>query len=296
MPVASIARYSVTMAVFATLEAAARTRLRLAGVQSRWLATRHGRVHVYDGPGQGRLGPVVCVHGLVSSAASFARTLLGLRRHCDRVLAIDLPGHGQSPTPAGRLGTRSLLESLDDALLQVTERPAYLLGNSLGGGLVLRFALDHPERVRGVVLSSPAGASLEEDEVEALLRAFHLGRLRDGRDFFARLYHHPLPLDGLFAWDLMRAVRRPHLSELIGDLANAPSFSQDELCRLEPPALLLWGESDRLMPESALAYFRAHLPPSARFAPLPEIGHSPHVEAPDAYVRAVVEFARDLDG
>jgi pimeloyl-ACP methyl ester carboxylesterase len=282
------------MAAFAALEAAARARLRLAGVGSRSVATRHGTVHLFDGPGQGPLGPVICVHGLASSAASFARTLLGLQPHFDRVLALDLPGHGRSAVPAGSLRTRALLESLDDALLQATERPALLLGNSLGGGLVLRFALDHPERVRGVVLSSPAGAALQSEEIERLLRAFHLHKVRDGRELFARLYHRPLPLDALFAWDLLRTVRRPHLGELIRDLPDAPSFSRDELGSLAPPALLLWGESDRLMPTSARDYFRAHLPPALQFEALPEVGHSPHLEAPARYVRAVLEFARRI--
>jgi pimeloyl-ACP methyl ester carboxylesterase len=189
-----------------------------------------------------------------------------------------------------------LLESLDEALLRVTKTPALLLGNSLGGALVLRFALDHPERVRGVVLSSPAGEALTGIERDALLRTFHMSRVEDGRQFFARLYHRRLPFEPVFAWDLLRAVRRPHLCELIRDLPDAPSFTPDELRSLVPPALLLWGDSDRLMPSTALAYFRAHLPPAVRFQPLPEVGHSPHVEAPGRYVREVVAFAREIDG
>lgn len=280
------------MPVFRALEAAARARLRMAGINSRWLSTRHGRVHAFDGRGQGHLGTVVCVHGLISSAASFARALLGLQVHFERVVALDLLGHGLSPAPPGRLGTRSVIESLDDALLQLTEPPALLLGNSLGGGLVLRFTLDHPERVRGIVLSSPAGATLDALETETLLRAFRMNRVSDGRDFFARLYHHRLPLDALFAWDLLRAIRRPHLRELIDDLSDAPSFSREELAAVAVPTLLLWGESDRLMPTTAREYFRAHLPTTVPYQALSAVGHSPHVEAPDEYVRAVVEFAR----
>jgi pimeloyl-ACP methyl ester carboxylesterase len=87
------------MPAFAALEATARARLRLAGVSSRCCATRHGCVHLFDGLGQGQLGPVICVHGLVSSAASFAQALLALKPHFSRVLALDLLGHGRSAVP-----------------------------------------------------------------------------------------------------------------------------------------------------------------------------------------------------
>jgi pimeloyl-ACP methyl ester carboxylesterase len=283
------------MPALQALEAAAMTALRLHGVRRRFCPTRHGVVHVFDGAGLGEFGRVVCVHGLISSAASYARTLLRLRPHFERVIALDLPGHGKSPPPRRRLSPTTLSESVEEVLLEETERPALLVGNSLGGGLALRFAMSHPERVRGLVLTSPAGAALTDPEQDSLLATFHMSSLRDGRRFFERLYHRPPPLSTLFAWDLLRIIGRPHLRELIHALREADAFASAELAQLRTPTLLLWGHSDDLMPDSAYQYFRSHLPAAARIERMPEVGHSPHVESPKRFAEHIVRFARELD-
>jgi pimeloyl-ACP methyl ester carboxylesterase len=283
------------MPALATLEAATRARLWLAGFERRFCATRHGLIHAFEGPGSGELGRVVCVHGLASSASSFGRVLLDLEPHFERLLALDLPGHGSSPTPRGRLHSRLLVESVEEALFAATESPALLVGNSLGGGLALRFALDHPDRVRGLVLSSPAGAALTHAASTQILDHFEMASLQDGQRFFKKLYHRPLPLERVFAWDLVRHVRRPHLRQLVDELRDAPSFRPSELSALVPPALRGWGASDDLMPPEAREYFEAHSPAHVQSQRWVEVGHSPHVETPRRFTDAVLTFARRLD-
>lgn len=282
------------MPVLAAIELTARTTLRRHGVSSRWHATRHGLIHSLEGAGSGELGAIVCVHGLASSGSSFAQSIPELLQSFSRVVAVDLPGHGASPLPLGRLDSTLLVSTLEEVLLAQSGAPVWLVGNSLGGALVLRFAITHPTKVRGVVLTSPAGAPLSDAELEYVLAHFRLSDVAHARRFFERLYHRPPPLLTAIAWDFRRLVRAPHLTELMDALPEAASFSREELAGLEPPTQLLWGESDRLLPRTARDFFRDALPASTEFESLRGVGHSPHVETPRAFARSVVAFAVDV--
>jgi len=117
------------------------------------------RTHVLTA-GPGGAPVLVLVHGNVSSARFFApaMSVLGGQYRC---LAPDLRGFGLSETvPAD--ATRGVRDFADDLHALVTEsglvpdgQPVHLLGWSLGGGVVLQYAIDHPAAVASVVLESP---------------------------------------------------------------------------------------------------------------------------------------------
>lgn len=130
-----------------------------AAVAAEDIVTSRLRTHVLrSGP---RDAPtLVLVHGNVSSARFFAETIavLGERWHC---VAADLRGFGRSqraPVDARR-GVRDFADDLH-ALLAATGlvpggRRVHLLGWSLGGGVVMQYAIDHPDAVASIVLESP---------------------------------------------------------------------------------------------------------------------------------------------
>lgn len=117
------------------------------------VTTSRGRTHVLESgpPGAPTL---VLVHGNVSSAVFFADLMATLGRswHC---LAVDLRGFGRSaglPVDATR-GVDDFADDLHAVLSELVTGPVHLLGWSLGGGVVLRYAMDHP--VASLVLESP---------------------------------------------------------------------------------------------------------------------------------------------
>ncbi len=117
------------------------------------------RTHVLTaGPSDGPA--LVLVHGNVSSARFFAPVMGVLARRC-RVLAPDLRGFGLSERAAVD-ARRGLRDYADDLHALLTEgglvragQPVHLLGWSLGGGVVLQYAIDHPGAVASIVLESP---------------------------------------------------------------------------------------------------------------------------------------------
>lgn len=103
-----------------------------------------------DGP------PVLMIHGASANAREFTHSLAPRLEAGHRVFMVDRPGHGYSERPenAEQLGTQAaLMAGVLDAL--APGQQAVVVGHSFGGGVALRLALDHPDKVKALVLLAP---------------------------------------------------------------------------------------------------------------------------------------------
>ncbi len=277
--------------MLAFLEKVSHGFLRGSGAKSLWLPTSIGRVHVYAIEGTGH-GTFVLIHGMGATATAYTQLAMRLRRQARRVLLVDLPGHGRSSEPPGFdvtvLGI-ALREALD-AALEPGER-AVVLGNSLGGAAALRYGLSSPERVGALVLTSPAGAPLSEEEQAEIRAVFDLKSRGDARRFLARLLHAPPWYLRAIEASLVDQLGRPFIQSLLTAVRPEDFFSPEELAPLQPPVTLLWGRSDRILPRSALEFYRRNLP-KVRLEEIDDVGHSLHLERPGLLLRRLLE-ARD---
>lgn len=269
-----------------------RLALRRRGVTARWVETPHGRLHVYDAQGRGTLPPIVLLHGLGSASTPFGPVLARLRPHTRRVVAPDLLGHGFSDEHA-KLTPEVLFDSISNALEQLVDEPAILVGNSLGGAVALHYAMSHTARVRALVLVSPAGAHSSAEEWDELRRTFSLGSRKEARAFIDRLYHRPPWITHLIAHELPSVMARRSVKDLVHGASNDHFVKPDELRALQMPILFLWGESERLLPDSHFDYFARHLPKHAVIERPRGFGHCPHFDDPGELVRRITAFARE---
>lgn len=276
----------------------ARLSLRARGLASSTVRVRGLDLHVYDGAGRGRLPTVVMLHGLGAGGASFGPMVTALRPHVRRVILPELPGHGFSahPEDGGDITADLLLDAISDALDGLLDEPAIVLGNSLGGAVALGYALRRPERVLGLMLVSPAGAKMEADEWRELVSAFDLTTTAEARRFLERVYHRPPWFLALFAHEFPDVLKKPAVRQILASVTPEHSPTPDELALLSMPILLLWGRSERLLPASALAWFRQHLPPQTVIEEPAGFGHAPQLEQPERLAARVVAFARDCVG
>lgn len=284
------------MSLLKTAERVGRRALMAHGVKSRTVPVQGGALHLYEAPGRGSLPDVVILHGIGSAATPFAPVIQRLRRHHRRVLALDAPGHGFSPAPTGLLTPGRLFSSLAEALDRELREPAILLGNSLGGGMALRYALERPARIRGLVLSSPAGAPTGDAALREFLGSFHMRTVKDARDFLGRLYHQAPWFMPLLAPAVQGIFAQPQIRDLIHSVQPDDFFTPQQLRSVAVPLLLLWGRSERLMPSDHLRYFQAHLPGHALIEEPEDFGHCPHLDRPSALARRITAFASDLPG
>ncbi len=267
----------------------------------RTVATRRGRLSSLEA---GSGPPLVAVHGLGATKGSFLPTVAALSaRH--RVIALDLPGFGDSDKPIGasydaRFFARAVI-ALADAL--ELDR-IHLIGNSLGGRVALEVGLLHPDRVDRLVLLCPSLAwrrerpwaplvrltrpelglvqiaprRLVEAIVHRLIPGADEGWTAAGVDEFLRAYLTPAGRAAFYA-----AARHIYLEEPHGD-----EGFWSRLRGLAPDALFVWGRRDRLVP---IAFERhvADALPRARHLEL-DCGHVPQIELPRQTHAAVGEF------
>jgi pimeloyl-ACP methyl ester carboxylesterase len=274
------------------VERAARFALNQKGFRSRTVPTPLGDVHVYEGAGEGSLPTTVVLHGIGSSATSFGRMLMCLRPHVRRVIALDLPGHGFSGTPVGRVTPETLYQSVRAALEALVSEPFLLVGNSLGGGMALQHAMECPDKISALALLSPAGARISDTEWDDLLRSFQIESTAEARNLLVRLYHRMPWYMPAFATGVRATMQRQAVRDILASAKLADLPAPERLRALSMPVLLLWGRSERLMPPSALAYFREHLPPRTLIEEPLGFGHCPHFDDPARLASRLVEFAQ----
>jgi pimeloyl-ACP methyl ester carboxylesterase len=267
--------------------------LRRRGISSGHVSSPFGPLHIYDAPGGGRLPTTVLLHGLGSAATPFGRLLAYLQRDVRRIVAPDYPGHGFSDHDgAERLTPGRLFDTVSSALDSTIHEPSIVIGNSLGGAVALQYALSRPARVQALVLVSPAGARSSDEEFRTLKAIFNVTSRAEARTFIDRLYHRPPWFASLLAHEFPETLGRRAVRELLESASNDDAPQPEALGALTMPILLVWGRSERLLPETHFEYFTRHLPPHAVVERPYGFGHCPHFDAPGALARRIVAFAR----
>lgn len=267
--------------------------LRLAGCESHNVETSGGRVHVLSAQGEGPGAPVVLLHGFSSTCVHYGALLQRLRRHVRKVVAPDAPAHGFSDAPR-KVDPAALQAGLLEALDKVVDEPSIVYGNSMGGLAALRFALLRPERVKGLILCSPLGAPMTQDEIDRLLRRFALDDHDKALQFVDRVVKTEGAFRHLVAWGVRRKFGHPVMRELLGSFAEGDLLLPEELKRLKVPLLFVWGRDELVLPPEHKDFFLEHLPEGAEVAEPPRFGHGPYLEHPGAVARQILEFERSL--
>ena len=279
--------------------------LRAAGARSEHVVTRwparaslvpreSGKIHVLDIPGQGKLPPVLLLHGISASGADFGSLLRHLRRWTQRIICPDLPGHGLSSLPPSDATATDIFDAVRQAVDSVLDQPAVVVGNSLGGAVALRYALHRPERTAGLVLLSPAGAPCTRGELDTLFDVLRVNDVARAREFMRRvLPSAPWTLE-LFARGARIRLSRPAVRRLIDEANPSDLLSPAELASLAVPVMLIWGQQERLFPPSHHAFFKAHLPVHTRFEAPANFGHAPFLDRPADVAKLLREFCEEL--
>lgn len=231
--------------------------------------------------------PVVFLHGLV-----------GLNEHWDQVVErvsdkvrcilfelplLELPDPHCSIHGATDLTARFLAERIGE--------PAVLVGNSFGGHVALRIALDHPQLCRGLVLAGSAGLA-ERPIFVNVRRRFTRAWLR-GK--VAELFHDEANLRESDVDRAAEALSERHGARAMVKLAR--SVRRDhlgrELGRINAPTLVLWGREDVITPPEAAHEFHRGIA-DTRLRWIERCGHAPMIENPSEFASALTEFTDEL--
>jgi 2-succinyl-6-hydroxy-2,4-cyclohexadiene-1-carboxylate synthase len=245
------------------------------------------------------------LHGFTGSASAWeGRVVDGLAGAGLSPVLLDLPGHGSD---AGTVDPSAFTLEAMLARIQAAGRwPDDLIGYSMGGRLALHFAAAYPDRVRRLVLESASpgletereraerreaderlAARIEEEGIDWFVEHWESQPLFAGRERLAaptRLGQRELRL---------RNAPRSLAAALRGLGTGVLPSLWDRLGEVTQPTLLVVGELDRKFVGTAERMARAM--PRARLAVIPNVGHTVHLEAPTAWLAAVVPFLTAAD-
>lgn len=238
-------------------------------------------------------GPtVVFLHGSgpgASAYSNFKHNIDAVVGAGHRALLIDMIGFGYSSKPTGVDYTTELFATNVKATLDHLEiQECTLLGNSLGGAICIRLALDNPNLVKQLIMMAPGGIEEKADYfampgITKMVSAFVDGGLdRDG----LRTVLGTLVYDDQHVSDALVEERFVVLENQPADVLSRmiiPNM-EEELANLQCPIYGFWGQQDEMTPVSGAAKFTTRCE-NAQFTILSQCGHWVMVEYAELFNR-----------
>ncbi len=247
-------------------------------------------------------GPAVMfLHGLGASMYAWRKNLAPIAAAGYRVVAFDNRGFGFSDKPASGYDNAAYVRLVVTLLDSLHLPQAVLVGHSMGGAIAAQVAIQHPDRVRGLVLIGSAGLGAREPLGLRLGRWPVLGPLvigLRGRGMTRRLleatYADPRKVSAADVDQYYAPVAEPEYGRALRGVLREFQFDDlsDRLEHIAAPTLVLWGEQDRLIPIPLGRALAAGIPHAA-FLSVPQAGHSVQEEAPEEVNRLLLRFLKD---
>ncbi|QKE63688.1 alpha/beta hydrolase [Aquipseudomonas campi] len=258
----------------------------LAGLSSKQVQVDNGQITYYEGgPADGET--IVMIHGFGANRDNWLRFA---RHFTDRyhVIALDLPGFGESSKQDANYDVGSQAERLQAFLKALHIEQAHLIGNSMGGHIAALYAARHPKQVVTLALLDNAGVtSPKQSEMFERIERGEPNPLvvRKAEDFetlmnFVFVSPPPLPdsLKRHFAEQSM--ANQEHYDRIFAQLRERYVPLEPELPKISAPTLLLWGEQDRVLDVSSIEVMKPLLrQPSVVI--MKDCGHAPMIERPE---------------
>lgn len=247
----------------------------------------------YSVKGAGRA--IVLLHGFLESKEIWD-TFTEVLKNDFTVIAIDLPGHGESELISGNLSMEIMAESVKKVLSAENISQAVIAGHSMGGYVALHFAAENESLLNGLVLFH-SHAEADSSETKAN-RERTINIVKQNKGGFIRQFIPDL-FDQNHVADYSESISM--LQHLAGEMSPdaiiaALSGMRDRESRLQYlslaqiPVLFIIGKQDSRM-SSGMILAQAVIPSHSEVLLLSDVGHMGFIEAPDITLRALKHFA-----
>jgi len=316
--IAAILGFLVAVILFFTVLANLReTKTRQEAAPSTGYFVQAGDVELFIqemGPADGQ--PILFIHGTAAWSGLWRETMTPLAEAGYRCIAIDIPPFGYSERPSTpSFDNASQAKRIVGLMDSLGIEHAILFGHSFGGGATMETALMIPDRIDALILLDVGGLNLNlqpppenrspsaiefllgtpaiRDPVIAatgtnplLTKTLISAMVLDPDDVTqekVKILQEPLVLDGATntLGDWLKSVLGPQQVSLTTDPANYSA--------LDMPALILWGDSDSIIPLKEGEYLQSLLS-NSELVVMNDVNHIPHLEDLDAVIENVLRF------
>jgi len=241
--------------------------------------------------GEGTQIPILLLHGFGADLNTWMFTQPALAAG-QRVIALDLPGHGGSAKDVGAGDAESLTGVVGAVLDALSVERVHLVGHSMGGAIAALLALRHGERVASLTLIASAGLGAEINAafIDGFVRT---SRRREATEVLNLLVHDPALVSRTMVEDVLRYKRLDGVTAALTRITEA-CFADGrqsldiaaEIAALRMPVQIIWGREDRIIPVSHAEALAARLPVHI----IEQAGHLPHMEKAAEVNRLIKSF------
>jgi pimeloyl-ACP methyl ester carboxylesterase len=255
------------------------------------------KIRVWDG---GKGPAILLIHGMFGDHLDWEPVLVPLAKD-HRVIAIDLPGFGESSKPHTDYSVQFFTRSIDGVLSQLKVKKVTVAGNSFGGIIAMEYALEHPERVEKLVLIDSGGLHhFTEDQEKASLDRFSEANLKLLTPQINEMMFGPLFVNG------PSTERTRYIAKQDAKLSRSdfPAYTyaihnsiklaldtdlQGRLKDIGAPTLLINGEKDYVVQPAWVREASTRFK-NAKLVMLPDCGHVPQLECAPQVIEELKKF------
>jgi pimeloyl-ACP methyl ester carboxylesterase len=236
-------------------------------------------------------GPAVLVlHGWGGSSDSWLEIQKILATRGYMVICPDFPGFGKSISPKKPWGIDDYSRFVLGFAKKLGLEEFFLLGHSFGGRVAIRFAIQHPEKLKSLILCNSAGIKsrlgLKARLIywvaaagNAIFTPRRLARFKDtARNVFYSFLHKK---DYVKAKGVMKETIKMALAD---DLLP-------DLIKIRTRTLIVWGGKDKMVPPKYAEVMKKNIK-NSRLEIFPRVGHSPHLEIPEELSELILKFLK----
>ncbi len=221
------------------------------GVKSEYVEAGGYRLHYFEAPAAaGSAGtPLVLVHGLAARGEDWAAMIAPLAAQGFHVYVPDLLGYGRSPKPDVDYSIALQAKTVASFMQAVQVPRADVGGWSMGGWVVMKLAIEHPEMVQRLVIYDSAGVYFPATFTAELFTPADGAGLRH---LMAMLTPRPIALPGFAERAAVRKLQRNAwvIDRSVASMQQGRDLLDFQLNRISQPMLIVWGAQDELIPLS----------------------------------------------
>jgi pimeloyl-ACP methyl ester carboxylesterase len=215
------------------------------------------------------------LHGWGGSSDSW-RKIIEILEIKYKVICPDLPGFGKTKIPETPWALNDFVNWLKEFTEELNLKDFFLLGHSFGGRVAVKFSISFPEKVKKLILLSPAGIKQEWGTREKII--FRLAKIGNAifskslllrfRESTRNLFYSILRVKD---YSKVKGVMKETMKRIVEeDLLP-------ELSKIQVETLIVWGQNDKIVPLKYARLFKDRIK-NSKIEILPKIGHSPHLE------------------
>lgn len=234
---------------------------------------------------------LILLHGIGASAERWMPVLPALSKYYP-LLVPDIVGFGYSDKPTVEYTMDFFIDFLSEFIRNVGGPRPILVGSSFGGHVATEYAIRYPRAIDKLILVSPAGAMrASTPALDGYIMAALYPTVENASKAFSNLAYDPNSVSEDIVMDFVNRMNLPNakyafMSTLLG-MRYAPKL-QGRLSKILAPTLLIWGDSDKMIPLQYAKDYREI--PNEELVVIKNSGHTPFVEKPTTFSKILLKF------